>query len=148
MTIPARLRIAALVALPLCALAQYPGTAGGRVAQPRTATAVPANGLPEAIATVNGTFKSADKKFITVQVEDDQLMRMYITGSTKFIRDGKLAKASEFELGEPVIVDTTRDARMNLLAVRIELIKPATKAPATEAPATTAKPDPKPPADQ
>lgn len=138
MTILSRLKIAVLAVVPFCAVAQYPGTVGGRVAQPRTATAVPANGLPEAIATVNGTFKSADKKFVTVQVEDDQLMRMYITGSTKFIRDGKSAKASEFELGEPVVVDTTRDARMNLLAVRIELVKPAAKA----------KSESKPPADR
>ncbi len=77
----------------------------------------------EAIATLNGIFKSADKKFVTVEVENDQLMRMYITGSTKFIRNGKPAKASEFENGEAVIVDSSRDARMNLLAVRVELVK-------------------------
>jgi hypothetical protein len=113
------------LALAVTASAQYPTRGSARY--PRQATAQPTNGLPEAIATVNGTFKSADKKFVTVQVENDQLMRMFITGTTKFIRDGKPAKASDFELGETVVVDTTRDQRMNLLAVRIELIKPGTQ---------------------
>ena len=105
------------------ATAQYPR---GSARAPRQATALPSNNLPDAIATVNGTFKAADKKFVTVQVEDDQLMRMFITGSTKFIRDGKPAKAKDFELGETVVADTTRDQRMNLVAVRIELVKPGT----------------------
>jgi len=113
----------------MTASGQYPraGGFGGRTAGGRTATAVPTNGLPDAIATVNGTFKAGDKKFVTVIVEDDQLMRMVVTGSTKFIRDGKPAKVTDFELGEPVVVDTTRDQRMNLLAVRIELIKPGSQ---------------------
>jgi hypothetical protein len=118
-----RLAVCLVLALAVSASAQYPYPRGNPRAS-RQATALPANGLPDAIATVNGTFKAADKKFVTVQVEDDQLMRMYITSSTKFIRDGKPAKASDFELGESVVVDTTRDQRMNLLAVRIELVKP------------------------
>jgi hypothetical protein len=116
------LALALALAMGMPASAQY--LPRGSARSPRQATAQPTNGLPDAIATVNGTFKSADKKFVTVQVENDQLMRMFITGSTKFIRDGKPAKASEFELGETVVVDTTRDQRMNLLAVRIELVKP------------------------
>lgn len=78
-----------------------------------------------AVATFTGTFKSADKKFITVEVEGGQSMRMYITGSTKFWRDDKPAKASDFHGDEKVTVDTSRDARMNLVAVRVELAKPA-----------------------
>ena len=45
---------------------------------------------------------------------------MYITGSTRFIRDGKPAKASDFHTDENVTVDASRDARLNLLAVRVE----------------------------
>jgi hypothetical protein len=78
-----------------------------------------------AVATFAGTFKSADKKFITIEVEDGQTMRMYITGSTKFIRDGKAAKAADFHIDENVTVDASRDARLNLLAVRVEAVQTA-----------------------
>ena len=76
-----------------------------------------------AVATFKGEFKSADKKFLFVEVEDGQTMRMYITRATKFIRDGKPAKAADFQSGEKVNVDAERDARMNMLAVKIEKIK-------------------------
>jgi len=66
----------------------------------------------------------ADKKYLTIGVEQGQTMRMYITSSTKFIRDGKPAKASEFQHDENVTVDAARDARMNLIAVRVEVVKP------------------------
>jgi hypothetical protein len=86
----------------------------------------------DAVATFAGTFKSADKKYLLIQVEDDQTMRMYITGSTRFIRDGKPAKASDFHLGESVSVDASRDARLNLLAVRVEAVKPEKPAPSKD----------------
>jgi hypothetical protein len=73
----------------------------------------------DAIATFSGTFKTIDKKFLIVEVEDGQVMRMYLTGSTKFVRAGKPAKASDFHTGESVTVDASRDARMNLLAVQV-----------------------------
>jgi hypothetical protein len=86
----------------------------------------------DAIATFAGTFKSADKKFLVIEVENGQTMRMYITGSTKFVRDGKPAKASDFHTGESVSVDASRDARLNLLAVKVEPAKPEAAVPAKE----------------
>lgn len=83
----------------------------------------------DAIATFEGLFKSADKKRLLIAVEDGQTMQMYITGSTKFIRDGKPAKAADFHHDENVTVDATRDARLNMLAVRVEAVKPKAKAP-------------------
>ena len=77
-----------------------------------------------AIATFSGVFKSADKKYVVVAVEDGQAMRMNITRNTKFIRDGKPARASDFHDGDNVDVDAERDVRLNLLAVRIEAKKP------------------------
>jgi len=71
------------------------------------------------VATFSGVFKSADKKFITIEVEDGQAMRMYITGSTKFIRDNKPAKVSDFHVDDPVTVDASRDTLLNLVAVRV-----------------------------
>jgi hypothetical protein len=81
-----------------------------------------------AVASFDGVFKSADKKFVEVQVESGDVMRMYITHGTKFILDGKDVKASAFHDGDKVLADATRDARMNLLAVRIENKKPDAKA--------------------
>lgn len=98
--------------------------------QPQTASPQGANA--EAIATFTGVFKSADKKYVTVEVEDGNSMRMFITGATKFIRDGKPAKAADFHSGEPVTVDTSRDARFNLLAMRVEAGAPKTPSPPPE----------------
>ena len=82
-----------------------------------------------AVATFTGTFKSADKKLLTITVEDGQTMQMSITGSTKFIRDGKPAKAADFHSDDDVTVDASRDAHFTLIAVRVEAVKPPAKKP-------------------
>jgi len=117
-----------LLVLALTASAQYypsPGRAGGRAGSAGGAGLGP---VIDAVATIDGVFKTADKKFVEVQVESGDIMRMYITGKTKFVRDGKAVKASEFHDGEKVTADATRDARLNMLAVKIELVKPDEKA--------------------
>ena len=76
-----------------------------------------------AVATFDGVFKIADKKYVTVAVENNQTMRLYLTGKTQFFREGKPAKVSDFQNGDPITIDAERDARMNMLAVRIELAK-------------------------
>ena len=77
--------------------------------------------VTDAVATFEGKFKSADKKYVTVELEEGQTMRMYITGATKFFRDDKPAKASDFHPDDKVTVEASRDARLNLLAVRVSL---------------------------
>ena len=77
----------------------------------------------DAVATFDGVFKAADKKFVLIQVESGDVMRMYITHGTKFVRDGKTVKPSEFHEGDKVVADATRDARLNLLAVKVEIRK-------------------------
>lgn len=84
----------------------------------------PGGANTDAVATFTGTFKSADKKFLIITVEEGQTVQMYITGSTKFIRDGKPAKVSDFHSAEDVTVDASRDAHFSLIAVRVEAIKP------------------------
>jgi hypothetical protein len=79
---------------------------------------------PAAIATFDGVVKSADRKYVVVAVENGEAMRMFITGKTKFIRNGKPAKATDFHEGDKVTVDAERDVRMNMLAVRVETGKP------------------------
>ena len=78
----------------------------------------------DAVASFDGVFKSADKKFVEIQVESGDIMRMYITHNTKFVLDGKNVKPTAFHDGDKVLADATRDARMNMLAVTIENKKP------------------------
>jgi hypothetical protein len=77
-------------------------------------------GIP---ATFAGTFKTAEHGRIVVEVENGETMRMYVTHSTKYFRDGKPAKLSNFQNGDRVSVDAERDVRMNLVAVRVEAVK-------------------------
>jgi hypothetical protein len=81
----------------------------------------PPTGIP---ASFSGIFKIAEKGRIVVEVEDGESMRMYVTHSTKYFRDGKPAKLNEFQNGDRVNVDAERDVRMNLVAVRMEAVKP------------------------
>ena len=83
--------------------------------------------VPNAVATFEGVFKSDNGKFIEVQVESGETMRMYRTRGTKFVKDGKPVKPAAFHEGDKVIVDAERDIRMNLLAVKVEAAK--TEAP-------------------
>lgn len=78
------------------------------------------NANTDAVATFDGLFKAADKKFLLIETEEGNSMRMAVTGSTKFVRDGKPAKPSDFKPDEKVTVDTARDARFNLIAVKVE----------------------------
>ncbi len=82
-----------------------------------------------AVASFDGVFKAVEKGFVEIQVDSGDVMRMYLTHSTKFIRDGKPAKAADFHEGDKVTAEATRDARMNLLAVRIESRKNDTPKP-------------------
>ena len=101
-----------------------------RNVNPRNQIPAPPGGAnTDAVATFTGKFKVADKKYLTIEVEEGQSMRMYITGSTKFFRDGKPAKTADFNTDESVTVDATRDARFNLMAVRVEHLSKSAKAP-------------------
>ena len=71
----------------------------------------------------------AREVLLTITVEDGQTMQMSITGSTKFIRDGKPAKAADFHSDDAVTVDASRDAHFTLIAVRVEAVKPPAKKP-------------------
>jgi hypothetical protein len=115
-------------------LFQYPYP--GRVPRQPQSPNLPGTNT-DAVATFTGAFKSADKKFLFIEMEDGNTMRMYITGSTKFIRDDKPAKASDFHTGENITVDASRDARLNLLAVRIAAVpaKSPEREPDKQAPA-------------
>ena len=88
----------------------------------------------EAVASFDGVFKNVSKKFVEVQVSSGDTMRMYITRSTKFVRDGHPVQASAFHDGDKVNAEAERDARMNLIAVKIEAAKPEGVHPGETAP--------------
>lgn len=123
----AALKIFLPLAAALTLAAQYYPTPVPRPRIPGGAGGAGIKDVPDAVATFDGVFKDADKKFVEIQVESGDTMRMYITGKTKFIRDGKTVKRSDFHDGDPVTADATRDARLNMLAVKIELRKPEEK---------------------
>jgi hypothetical protein len=76
-------------------------------------------------ATFAGTFQGVESGgHLVLEVEGGHQLRMFVIGSTKFIRDGKTVKSSEFHDGDPVTVDAERDARMNLVALKVEAAKP------------------------
>jgi hypothetical protein len=92
---------------------------------------------PSIPATFTGIYRGVESGRVVIEVESGQSMRMFVTGSTKFIRDGKPSKASQFHDGDAVTVDAERDMRMNLVALRVEAVKPKTPKPAGD----SAKPD-------
>lgn len=79
--------------------------------------------LPNAVATFEGVFKTANSKVVEVQVENGETLRMLRTRGTRFVRNGKPARPADFHDGEPVTVDAERDVRLNLLVVKVELAK-------------------------
>jgi hypothetical protein len=83
--------------------------------------------IPSIPATFTGVFRGTESGRIVIEVENGQSMRMFVTGSTKFIRDGKPSKSSQFHDGDAVSVDAERDARMNLVALRVEAVPPKPK---------------------
>jgi len=89
-----------------------------------------ANQPIEAVASFDGVFKTASKKFVEVEVPGGDILRMYITRGTKFVRAGQPVAASTFHDGDRVLAEAERDQRMNLLAVRIEAVEPKPPAPA------------------
>ena len=117
MNVFTRLSLAIAIGVPLCAQ-YYPSSGrGGRGVGPGGTGIGP---VVEAVASFDGVFKTADKKFIEIQVESGDVMRMYVTRTTKFILDGKVVKPTAFHDGDKVIADATRDSHLNLLAVRVE----------------------------
>ena len=130
MNVPTRLTIALAIGLPLCAQV-YPGGRGGR-GMGMGGTGI--GPVVDAVASFDGVFKTADKKFLEIQVESGDVMRMYITGKTKFVLDGKVVKSAAFHDGDKVIADATRDSHLNLLAVKVENKKPTDSKPAESKP--------------
>lgn len=89
--------------------------------------------VPTVPATFTGVYRGLESGHVIIEIGPDRNMRMFVTGSTKFIRDGKKSKASEFHDGDAVTVDAERDLRMNLVALRVEAVPPRAAKPPGDA---------------
>jgi len=88
---------------------------------------------PSVPATFTGVYRGMESGRVIIEIGPDRNMRMFVTGSTKFIRDGKKSKASEFHDGDTVTVDAERDLRMNLVALRVEMVPEKAPKPSGDA---------------
>jgi hypothetical protein len=116
--------MAIVATVTIALLLQYPYPYPRQPAPPPSNATIRGGANTQAVATFTGVFKAIEKNHLLIRMENGESMRMYITGSTKFIRDGKPAHAKDFQVDEPVTVDADRDLRMNLLAVRVEATPP------------------------
>ena len=97
---------------------------------------------PSVPATFVGVYRGVESGRVVIEVDHGQNMRMFVTSSTKFIRDGKRSKSSQFHDGDAVTVDAERDIRMNLVALRVVAVKPrASKQPGDSDKPDTGKPN-------
>ena len=78
---------------------------------------------PPVAATFTGLYRGIESGRVVIEVQNGQNMRMFLTNSTKFVRDGKPSKSSQFHDGDSVSVDAERDVRMNLVALRVEAVR-------------------------
>ena len=79
---------------------------------------------PPISATFEGIFRQPERGQLVLETENGQSLRMFVTGATKFVREGKPSRLNAFHDGDPVSVDAGRDMLMNLVATRVELAKP------------------------
>lgn len=92
-------------------------------------------------ATFAGVFRGIESGHLVLEVEGGQDLRMFVIGATKFVRDGKASKASQFHDGDSVSVEAERDLRMNLVALRVEAVKPVLQKPHTDSGPDFGKPN-------
>jgi hypothetical protein len=104
---------------------------GGRSGRRQTDKPAPEETVPEVHYTARLT--SLDRNFILLKLDDGRPLRMDRTGKTKFYKDSKKAKASDFGPGDHVSVDATEDQQGFLYALNVTLEKAATDEERAEA---------------
>ncbi len=84
----------------------------------------------------SGTIRSADQRAIILATNDGRELRIMITKSTRFTRDGEMLKSVVLKPGTEVSVEARQNAEYFLYAVTVQIMKDAPKeAPAKAAPA-------------
>ena len=77
--------------------------------------------------TFHGKLKDRDKKKIELETDENQLVTIWLSGKTKFLKDGKAIKASAIDLETPVTVDASEDKDLSILAIAVTVDSPQEK---------------------
>lgn len=78
----------------------------------------------------SGRIKSADAKSMAIETEDGRQLRIYITRSTRFVRDGETLKSVTLKPGTIVSVEARQNAEFFLYAVTVQIMKDPAPEPA------------------
>ncbi len=76
--------------------------------------------LQTAVASIDGTLRSLDKKKLLIELSEEQSMTIEVTRKTEFVKQGKTVKAADLEVGVPVTVEAKKVANQ-LVAVRVRM---------------------------
>jgi len=113
--------------LPVLSHAQY-----GRSRRGAVIPGSPINSGPykDMAGDFHGKVKVLNKKEITIQTEDNQMVTMRRTGKTKFYKDEKEIKATDIDLETPITIEAKEDTDLKLLALKVTVDPPPKKAEA------------------
>jgi hypothetical protein len=111
--------------LPALSHAQY-----GRVRRGTTPAGSPVNSGPykDMAGEFHGKVKVLNKKEITIQNDENQMVTMRRTGKTKFYKDDKEIKATDIDLETPITIEAKEDTDIKLLALKVTVDPPQKKA--------------------
>lgn len=121
MTSRARRLVGCGLALPLltvCSAAQDRRTQP-RTPQPGAPQQSSVSGVP--LADFHGILKGLDRKGLTLEVEDGNLLELQCSRKTRFLVDSKKAELSAFRPGDRISVETRRALNGVLEAVNVRL---------------------------
>ena len=128
---PTRLRIVCLllVVVPGLLVAQY-GYPYGYPRQPRR-TIGPNNGAPNGVTplvTMRGALRLIDKKKISIDASEDQILIFKRSKKTKFLKGAKEIQPDDFPDGAAVVIEASRAMNGDYDAVNVFLGDPPARA--------------------
>jgi hypothetical protein len=86
-----------------------------------------------------GRIRSVDAKAMVLATEDGRELRIFLTKSTKFVREGETLKTVALKPGMVVSVEARQNAEFFLFAVAVQIMKDASDAAPEPAPKATSK---------
>ena len=116
-----------------------PGLMFGQYGYPRRTrrTAGPNNGVPNGITpvvTMRGALRLIDKKKITIDASEDQILTFKRSKKTRFLNGAKEIKPDDFPDGAAVVIEASRAMNGDYDAVNVFLGEPPPAAKPATAP--------------
>jgi hypothetical protein len=65
------------------------------------------------------------KKEILIQSDDDQLLRIRRSKTTKFTKNDQEIKATDIDLETPIQIEASEDTDLKMVAVNVKVVVPA-----------------------